>query len=225
MGWSTTSQRLLLAFASLVTIFGMATWAAVSGLADVTESVREVNHHEQGVRAALNLAGAVRDQYAHQAHTIILGNATHLRFYDEARQRVVSLHQEVRRFADAPEERRMVDEMGSASDELDRVFRDVVVPAVLAGDRHAVEREHARILSLVSSIQSLVDGLAEHFQKSIDRFQERADRIQRRTARLTLATLGGALLFAIAVGVYLSRSVARPIRSLAAGSARCRAST
>lgn len=40
-----------------------------------------MTEYEEGVRIALEIASAVRDQYAHQAHTIILGNDSHLEYY------------------------------------------------------------------------------------------------------------------------------------------------
>ena len=93
---------------------------------------------EEEVRLTLELASAVRDQYAHQAHTIILGNDSHLHFYEEAERRVVALTAEVKARVQAADERAWVEEIERTTADLDRIFRQRIVPAVLqaAGGRH-----------------------------------------------------------------------------------------
>ncbi len=220
MLWTGTTRRLLLAFGSLVLIVGVATWGAMSALSDVHESLHRVERDERGVRAALSLASAVRDQYAHQAHTIILGNDTHLGFYGHAQRRVGELLAEVRRHAEAPEERALADEMERGSAELDRIFRQAIVPAVLRGDHATVEREHARAQGVVSEIQERADRLTGQFEQTIGDFERHASAVEHSARRLTLLLLLGAILFAAAIGLYIARSVARPIAVLEAGAAR-----
>ena len=82
--WSGTARRLLLGFGAMVAIFGLASWVALSGLQQTQDAVARMKVAEEGVRVALELASAVRDQYAHQAHTIIIGDESHLGFYTEA---------------------------------------------------------------------------------------------------------------------------------------------
>ena len=88
---SGTARRLILAFAGLLSIFAVSSWFALASLRDIQGGLAEIKEREEGVRLALTLASAVRDQYAHQAHTIILGNDSHLAFYTAAEQRVVEL--------------------------------------------------------------------------------------------------------------------------------------
>ena len=76
--WSGTSRRLFVAFGALVLFFGAAPYSAIAGLVEIHENLHLVKRYEEGVRAALELASAVRDQYAHQAHTIIIGNESHI---------------------------------------------------------------------------------------------------------------------------------------------------
>ena len=102
---SGTARRLFVAFAALVSIFAASSYAALAHLREIRAGLRQMKESEAGVRIALELASAVRDQYAHQAHTIILGNDSHLRFYAEASNRVRALTAEVRaRTVDADEQ-------------------------------------------------------------------------------------------------------------------------
>ena len=111
-----------------------------SGEANLDESIRLF---EEGMRLSLELASAVRDQYAHQAHTIILGNATHLGFYAEAERRVAALTQEVKARPLDAEERAWLGEVERSTAELDRIFRQRIVPAVLRRDTREVQLAHA----------------------------------------------------------------------------------
>ena len=110
----------------------------------------------EGVRLALELASAVRDQYAHQAHTIILGNDSHLRFYDEAVRRVGGITAKVRAHVASPEERGWVDDIERASAQLDQVFRTQIVPSVLRHDRTGVQEEHARAQLIQPKLNQVV---------------------------------------------------------------------
>jgi len=218
--WSTTAGRLALTFGGLMLVFGSAAFLSMRGLDEVHDLLHAVKKHEGAVRASLELASAVRDQYAHQAHTIILGNTTHLGFYGEAHARVRERLQEVRRHADGPEAAEWTTAIEQASDELDAIFRERIVPAVLAEDAQTIHREHARAQALVSLIQARVDDLTAHAEASITDFEQHAGLVQHQTVRGSLVAFAVATLLAAVLGVYIARSVARPVARLEAGAAR-----
>ncbi len=215
--WSGTGRRLFAAFASIVGVFGLAAYFALSGLSEVQRGLSAMRERGEAVRLALQLASAVRDQYAHQAHTIILGNATHLGFYDTAQKQVLALSQRVAARAETAEEAAEVAEIRRASLELDQVFRERIVPAVLAGDLETVNREHGHDLAIVTGIQEAVERLVERFERSIAAAEDHARAVERRTFALTLAFLTGALILAAAIGLGIGRSVALPMARLREG--------
>ncbi|MBI5546125.1 MAG: HAMP domain-containing protein [Deltaproteobacteria bacterium] len=217
--WSGTGRRLFLAFSSLIGVFSLASYLALSGMAEVQQGLRAMREREEAVHLALQLASAVRDQYAHQAHTIILGNASHLGFYEASHKQVLSLAERVRGRAGSEEEREEAREIERSSGELDQIFREQIVPAVLARDPETVHREHGRGLLLVTGIQGRVDRLVERFERSIAESEQRAHAVEHRTFALTLAFLTGSLLLAVAIGLYIGRSVAVPIARLGQGAA------
>jgi signal transduction histidine kinase len=217
---SGTSQRLFFAFLALFLIFGAASWFALAGLAEIHEMMHNAQHRGAGARKVLELASAVRDQYAHQAHTIILGNATHLGFYGEAHKRVVELTKGVEHIAETPEQRARVAAIARTSDEIDRIFRDQIVPAVLAHRPAVVQEAHARAQELVSQIQMQADALATELDLAVGEFERHAGVIEHGTFRWTFILLLGALLFSAGVGIYIGRSIAGPVARLAEGAAR-----
>ncbi len=218
--FSATSRRVSLGFAALIGLFGVASYVALRGMVQIHSGLHHVEQGEEGVRTALELASAVRDQYAQQAHIIIIGDRSHLGLYAKARERAVELTVAARAKARTAAERTLVDEIAKASDAVDAIFRDQILPAVLAGDRPTVLAAHARAQQLVSLIQDRADALATRFEAAIGDFHGHAEAIQHSVVRLTIALLAAALLFALAVGAYIVRSIARPIGRLEVGAAR-----
>ncbi len=66
--WSGTARRLLLGFGSLFLVFSAASFATLQGFAGIHAGLRRSVDRGESVRLALELASAVRDQYAHQGH-------------------------------------------------------------------------------------------------------------------------------------------------------------
>ena len=215
-----TSRRLALGFGVLVALLAAASAVALTGSARVHEGLAETRRREEGVRLSLELASAVRDQYAHQAHTIIIGDASHLGFYSESRETVARLTRALRQAAERPEERALVDSIDEQSQRLDRIFRERIVPAVLRGDRATVQEEHGRAQLVVTRIQDLTQALVERFEGSIRAVRHDLEDVERRTRRSLAALLVAAPLVAIAVSVVIGRSIAAPVARLEAGAAR-----
>jgi signal transduction histidine kinase len=215
-----TSRRLALGFGLLVALLGAASAVALAGSSRVHDGLAETRRREEGVRLSLELASAVRDQYAHQAHTIIIGDGSHLAFYGEARETVARLTRALRQAAERPGERSLVDSIDQESQRLDRIFREKIVPAVLRGDREVVQEEHARAQLVVTRIQDLTQALVERFEASIRAVRRDLEDVERRTRRSLVALLVAAPLVALAVSLVIGRSIAAPVARLEAGAAR-----
>jgi signal transduction histidine kinase len=215
-----TSRRLALGFGALVVLIAAASAVALAGSARVHEGLAATRRHEEGVRLSLELASAVRDQYAHQAHTIIIGDASHLGFYRDARETVARLNRALRQAAERPEERALVDSIEQESQRLDAIFRDRIVPAVLRGEREDVQAEHGRAQLVVTRIQDLTQALVSRFEASIRAARADVAEAERRTLRFLVALLVAAPVVAVAVSVVIARSIAAPVARLEAGASR-----
>jgi signal transduction histidine kinase len=218
--WSGTARRLLLGFGAMVVIFGLASWVALSGLSRMQDAVARMKVAEDGVRVALELSSAVRDQYAHQAHTIIIGDESHLGFYTGAQHKVLELTRDLRSSSASPEARAAVDGIERASVELDDIFRRSIVPAVIRGDRAFVQEEHARAQLVVTRIQDLAEQLVARSEASIASARADVEAVEHRTSGWIWALLLGAPVLAGTVSLYIGRSIARPIARLQEGASR-----
>ena len=114
---------MLVAFSLLLGLFGAASVWALLGLHEMHEAMHAVEEDAGRMRVALRLASSVRDQYAHIAHTIILGDDSHLGLYEEALAMVRSAAAAV---SDGPPDRArlaLVQEILLRSGRLDEIFR------------------------------------------------------------------------------------------------------
>jgi signal transduction histidine kinase len=215
-----TSRRLALGFGALVLLIAAASAVALAGSARVHDGLAQTRRREEAVRLSLELASAVRDQYAHQAHTIILGDASHLGFYGEAHGTVRRLTRALRQAVERPEERALVESIEEESQRLDGIFRQQIVPAVLRGGREDVQHEHARAQLVVTRIQDLTQALVTRFEASIRAVRADVEDAERRTRRFLVALLVAAPLVAVGVSVAIGRSIAAPVARLEAGAGR-----
>ena len=113
-----------------------------------------------------------------------------------------------------------MDDIERASGELDAIFLQGIVPAVVRGDRAFVQEEHARAQLVVTRIQDLAEALVARSEASIAAARADVEAVERRTKAWIVALLLGAPLLAGAVSLYIGRSIARPIARLQEGAAR-----
>jgi signal transduction histidine kinase len=215
-----TARRLFVAFALVVVAFAAAAWSTLAHFGEIDDGLASMRRHEEGMRLSLELASAVRDQYAHQAHTIILGNDSHLGFYGEAERRVGELTRAVAGRVTDAEGRSLLAEVERATAELDRIFRARIVPAVLRRDTAEIQAAHGAAQVEVTAIQERVDRLVARFEAEIAAFQRGVAAAQRQALRWTVFFTLFAPLLAASVGAYVHRSVAVPVARLQEGAAR-----
>ncbi len=218
--WSGTARKLFFGFGALVLVCAASSYLTLAGLSRIHTALEEMKSEEEGVRLALELASAVRDQYAHQAHTIIIGNESHLGFYGQAQRQVLVLTKQLRGQVHTDEEHALVDEIDRASGELDAIFRQRIVPAVMRGDRAFVQAEHARAQLVVTRIQSAAEDLVGRFEARIAAARVDASGVVRRTHYWIFALLVITPVLAAAVTYSIGRSIARPIGKLREGAER-----
>jgi two-component system NtrC family sensor kinase len=214
------ARKLVVAFSLLLAIFAAASFSALGGLLELHDAMHFVEKQAGRMQRMLRLASAVRDQYAHMAHTIILADDSHLSMYREAALTVGQMVREVEDLAATPEEQALARRIRRDSDDLDAIFSGQLLPAVRGGDPSTAAKLHERILEIVSSAQKNADQLSAASERAILSFGGHAQAVQHVAIRWTLIFMVVAVLCAVAVAVYLYRMIARPLSALASGAAR-----
>jgi signal transduction histidine kinase len=211
--------RLAIALGTVLLLIGLVSVSCLWALFDIHRRLHALKHEEDEVRNVVRLASAVRDQYAHVAHTIILGNESHTPLFRQATRHLNDLVAAVRaqpRAKGAPEIERIVE----ASRAIERLFDNQIVPAIRAGDHPAVAARHERLLQLAMSAQDQAESLARHAESSMEDLNHHVRATQHGAILFTVVAHLAALVTAVLVGVYLYRTIARPIASLSSAAAR-----
>lgn len=211
--------RLALGLGAVFLMIGLVSVACLWAIFDIHEHLHSLKRDEDRARDVVRLASAVRDQYAHVAHTIIIGNDSHAELFRGATSRLQTLAASVREAA-GPSATPEVDRIVNTSKEIERLFETGVLPLVRARDPGALVLVHDRIMDLASQAQEEAESLAKSAEGSMEDLNRHVRATQHGVIQLTIVAHILALLTAVIVGVYLYRTIARPIAALSAAASR-----
>jgi signal transduction histidine kinase len=212
-----TRRRLIAAFAALLAAFLSVLVFQVIALRRLEMTFADMAEHEQQMALALQLEGAVREQFAHEAR-FAFGQHVDLVAYDDARARALQLSGTLDERADEAEAHALLGGIREASAELDAMFRGRVTPAAGTGDPFG-RGDHVRSYALTALVERSVDDLFTVLQRENTAFRRELVALAGAALRWTTALLVAIPLFAVASVVYLSRSIARPLARLSEGAA------
>lgn len=213
----TTARRIAGAFGLVLLLFGLALVVIVISLAKIGGAERDVARLDHAKHAGHHAAAMAREQYMHQAHTMLAWNDSHLGHYARtaaaARQAAEHLAREVAGQPGEAQARQIAELIA----ENDRQFREEVLPAIQRDDRTRMPDLNERTEELVERVVDLNTQLNEALEQRSESARKDAERI-RATARIAvLACFALAIAAAAAVGFHLLRSISRPVAALRAG--------
>lgn len=221
-------SRLLFLVGVLVGLV-VVTSAVTVGVALASRHALATAHRmEIASRQAALLSVVVREQYIHEAHTIILRDRSHVGHHDEW---VKKLDEELRHLArDADDEgKETLAAIRAASDDLRRLFSQEILPAIDRDDRDAVRRAHDKANALVDRMTEHADALAAYFDERANEAEREADGLLRIAVAVSVALGLAAALVALSAGRSLWRSFVAPLseidrvaRRVASGDRRAR---
>ncbi len=203
-------RRVTIAMGSLATVAVLVSVGLFALIAEVAAIVAAMQQDEQAMHEGLMLGIAVREQYIHEAHTLIERNESHLDHHhtwvEEVARSAALLHERV------PEsERWRVQRIADTSTEIDDAFRSTIVPAMEAGDLAAVRSEHRRIDALVTRAAGDADAVAAALEHRMHDEHTRAEATAQTAA--AIAALG-ALVALLLAGYHGWRVRARVLKPL-----------
>jgi two-component system, NtrC family, sensor kinase len=213
------SRRLARSFASIVFVATAACVLLLLLLVRVADSVHQMQHDEVSIRTALGLATAAREQYIHAAHTLIIGDDSHLDHYSEWVHKVQNGASALRpRLPDREQWR--VDRIQQISREADDLFRSEGVSATLAGDRQRMLRAHAVLEEKVTVAFADADWLTQVVEGRMSGEHVNTTR----TTYAGVLVAGCAIVLLAALGILSTRklraAVLRPLSALVEAATR-----
>lgn len=216
----TTARRIVVAFAAVLLLFALALVVMILALARIGEAEQQVARLDHVKHAGHHAAAMAREQYIHQAHTLLEWNGSHLAHYEEVASAAKAATAHLRAEMRSDEDVRRADEIAALVAESDRRFRDLVVPAVLGDTRSRVTELHEMTERPVEQVVALSEQLNRSLEAASDRAQRGAEGIRARARIAVIGCFALAILMAAGVGAYLMRSISRPVAALRAGAMR-----
>jgi signal transduction histidine kinase len=212
----TTARRIVLAFALVLALFAAALVAvlfALSAIGDAEREVARLDHAKHACHMATMLA---REQYIHQAHTLLAGDRSHLDHYDRASKAAAEATEHLEMVAPDDDSRQRATEIASLVHESDRLFREEVVPMVGTADRSATKELAERTEAVIDQVDQLHDDLQANLAAQSDAAHRRAEKTRNQALLAVIVFFLLAIAVATALGGYLMRSISRPVALLRA---------
>jgi len=187
-------------------------------VASVGSALDTVQQDAESTRLALALSLAVREQYIHEAHTILEGNATHLHHHDRWVRRAQEGAAELEGRA-PPAAAGRAGRVAETSAALDAVFAERIVPASMAGDEDAVRSAHGEAEALARRAQEESDALVGALDQRVAAVHDQA--LARSHIAVGISVVGTLVLVFVSALLFarLRRSLVRPLRSLTVAAA------
>lgn len=220
MGTSATSRRMVVAFAAILALFGAALGVELVTLGRIADSEADVERLDHAKHAGHMVAAQVRDQYIHQAHTLIEFGSGHLGHYAKVAQSTREAIAHLDELAETSDEKALVHQIATLAAQNDHDFQTTVVPAVLRGDHDAVRALGEELEAVVDQVVILNEQLNRRFEARSATARASARRLSSQAVIATLACFALAIVLAGAVGLWLSRFILKRVATLRAGARR-----
>jgi two-component system, NtrC family, sensor kinase len=188
-------------------------------LEQVNNDLAQMRRDELAIKDSLGLAAAVREQYMRAAHCIIRGDLVELPRYEERAAQVRGTAKTLE--ARVPEsERPRLQRVAIASEQLDGVFRDHMIPALLRGDSDTARRLHASLAQISSRATTDADLVAQSVEGFMGDAHEHAMKATDLTFFATILGLIALAIVASASALRLRAAVLRPLAALTSAAQR-----
>ncbi|MFO0547670.1 MAG: HAMP domain-containing sensor histidine kinase [Polyangiaceae bacterium] len=217
---SVTGRRLGATFGSLLLLFVVALLVCWSSFARIAEAERDMDTFEHARRSADHAAIAMREQYIHQAHTVIHFDGSHLGHYSGVAQAARAAVAELRANLPTGDDAPLIERLDSIQSASDAIFTRETVPAVLRGDHVAAQALHEQAADSVEEFSEVVDELHARNEARADAARSVQQAAWTRARWASYVCFGGAVSIAIVLGVLMTRAISRRFHTLLAGAQR-----
>ena len=217
---SITGRRILAAFAAVLVLFGVALAVELVTLRKIADAESDVARFDHAKHAGHMAAAQVREQYIHQAHTLIEFGPGHLEHYATVVVATKAAIQHLQAAAETESDKALVRQLADLAEQNDRDFRTTVVPAIARGDRAEVARLGEALEAVVDRVVAINAQLNSDLEARSTEARRRAETMRDRAVIWTIACFALAIGLAAAVGGWLARTIVRRVESLRQGARR-----
>ncbi len=215
-----TGRRLLQAFAGVLMLFAAALAVELFALRRIGDAAAEVARLDHAKHAGHLAAAQVREQYIHQAHTLIEFGEAHLGHYATAVEVTRKTVAHLQAVAETEDDKSLASQIAALAEQNDRDFREHVLPAIRAGRRDGVAELGDQLEAVVDRVVELNATLNDGLERRSASARERADSLGIQAQIATISCFALAIALAAGLGWWLTRTIVRRVESLRQGARR-----
>src|SRR5262249_37105440 len=215
-----TGYRLGAAFAAILALFAAALLVELGALGRIAQAEDELARLDHAKHAAHLVGSEVREQYIRQGHVLIGENASPLEDYGKVVETTAAACKHLLDLAETDDERARAIEIARLAAASDEQFRREVKEPLERGDRAALLTLHQCVERVAGDAVQKVDELSHIFEARSAAALPRTETLRSQARLVTLVCFGLAIVVATMVGLWLMRSILRPIAALRGGTER-----
>lgn len=213
-------MRLGATFGAVLGLFAVALLVVLPAMSRLDEADRDVARVDRAKTMGHRVAALVREQYIHQAHTIIEWNRSHVAHYADVAATTRRASHDLAAHAKSPDETALATEIAALVRKNDEDFVAVTLPAIDRDERDEVTRLHAETELVVGRVATLAAALNGRFEARSEDARARADKERKRVRASLLGCFGAATLLAAVASVFTTRRIASRVSVLREGARR-----
>jgi signal transduction histidine kinase len=217
---SITGRRISAAFAAVLALFAAALAVELVTLRKIADAEADVARLDHAKHAGHMAAAQVREQYIHQAHTLIEFGPGHLGHYRQVVAATRASIEHLQAVAETRSDRQLAKQIAELAEQNDRDFRTTVIPAITRGDRAEVANLGAQLEAVVDRVVAINGQLNADLEARSVAARSRAEMLRDRSVSWTIGCFALAILLASGVGWWLARTIVHRVESLRRGARR-----
>jgi signal transduction histidine kinase len=212
-----TAFRVAAVFIVVLGLFGVTLGVTLQTFHGIGEAEQQVAELDEAKHLGHGVAGLIREQYIHQAHTIIAWDHSHLDHYATAARDAREATARLEALALTSVEKAQARRIAVAVATVDEIFSTRTVPALDANDRTQVGSLHEETESLVNQAVQVSQSLNSRLEARADAARDRANGLRQRAVIIVLACFAVAIAVTAGGWAVILTSVLRRLQQLQNG--------
>ena len=213
-------QRLTAAFAVILVFFALALVVVLRALGAMAAADAEMLRVGKAKDASQRVAVLAREQYIHQAHTLIEGNDSHLDHYAKVADLTRRAADDLEPLAASDEERALARSIAALVRRSDSEFMTVTLPVMHRDDRAQMRELHRAMDAVVAQTARETKQLTASFTRRSEAAAQTATDVRAHTRTTVVIFFTLATSFAAAIAYFATRSLGKRLAELQRGMAR-----
>jgi signal transduction histidine kinase len=212
-----TAFRVAGVFILVLGLFGVTLAVTLETFHGISNAEQQVAELDEAKHMGHGVAGLIREQYIHQAHTLIAWDHSHLAHYAKAARNARDATARLESLNLTAEEKVHAHQIAVAVAEVDDIFLARTVPALDANDREKVGTLHEQTETLVNQAVQISQALNSRLEARADAARDTANGLRRRAVIIVLACFLVAIAVTAGGWFVILQSVLKRLQQLQKG--------